>query len=73
MNTVENPAMNKSDVTNVVHFTRYRSVPRVSSSNDSPVTNETYAGTNGSTQGETKDRNPAENANANDGTDASTT
>src|SRR5574341_502261 len=70
--TVENPATNRSDMVNVVHFTRYRSTPRVNSSNDSPVTNDTYAGTNGSTQGETNERNPAENAMASEGVDAST-
>src|SRR5574341_2253413 len=72
INTVENPATNSSDIVSVVHFTRYRSTPRVNSSKDSPVTNDTYAGTNGSTQGETNERNPAENAIASDGVDAST-
>src|SRR3990167_3594500 len=67
MNTVENPAMNSRAFWRVLHLTRKRSSPRVSSSSDRPVTYETYAGTSGNTHGETNERKPAENAMASEG------
>src|SRR3990170_1315276 len=67
MNTVETPAMNSRAFWRVLHLTRKRSSPRVSSSSDRPVTYETYAGTSGNTHGETNERNPAENAMASEG------
>ena len=54
--------MNKSELTIMTPRTRARSVSLVSSSRLRPVMYVTYEGTNGSTQGETNESNPAANA-----------
>src|SRR5215510_345299 len=62
MNTTEKPAMNKSALTIMAFLNLDRSVASVSCSTDKPVMYEIYEGTSGSTQGETNESRPAENA-----------
>src|SRR5215510_10842691 len=62
MNTAEKPAMNKSALAMMAFLNLDRSVGSVSCSTDNPVMYEIYEGTSGSTQGDTNESKPAENA-----------
>jgi hypothetical protein len=60
--TKEKPAINMREFLIIIPLTRALSPPFVNSSIERPVINDTYEGRSGRTHGDTKDRNPAENA-----------
>jgi hypothetical protein len=64
--TIENPATKKIELINIIRFSLPRKDGRplfsFNSANETPDINETYPGTNGKTQGERKEINPAANA-----------
>ena len=66
MNTKEKPAMNKRAFTTIAALNLDRALASVNCSIDKPVMYEIYEGTNGSTQGDTNERSPAEKAAINE-------
>lgn len=64
--TIENPATKKIELINIIRFSRPikdgRPLFSFNSANETPDIKEIYPGTNGKTQGERKEINPAANA-----------